>query len=105
MTIPQAIDLIVYDASFIGLEVVLPNALGLAAPAVHLVVLIKPQFEVGPDRVGKGGIVRGPDLHAEVCDRIEAWLGAQGWGVLGVTPSPVDGAQDNKEFLIVARRV
>ena len=102
--IPQAIDLIVCDASFIGLEVVLPNAMGLAAPGAHLVALIKPQFEVGPDRVGRSGIVRDSDLHTEVCDRIKGWLGAQGWEVLGVTTSPVDGAKGNKEFLIAARR-
>jgi 23S rRNA (cytidine1920-2'-O)/16S rRNA (cytidine1409-2'-O)-methyltransferase len=102
--IPQAIDLIVCDVSFIGLEVVLPNALGLAAPGAHLVALIKPQFEVGPDRVGRGGIVRDPELHTEVCERINGWLGAQGWEVLGVTPSPLDGAKGNKEFLIAARR-
>ena len=79
--------------------------MSLAAPGAHLVALIKPQFEVGPGRVGKGGIVRDPALHQEVCLRIERWLGAQSrWSVLGVTDSPIAGADGNREFLIAARR-
>ena len=101
--IPEPIDLIVCDASFIGLEVVLANPLTLAAPGANLVVLIKPQFEVGPKRVGKGGIVRDPALQAQVCERIEAWLGANGWTVAGVTESPIRGAKGNKEFLVAAK--
>ncbi len=67
--------------------------------------LIKPQFEVGKGRVGKGGIVRDPELHKEVCDTISAWLAEQpGWTVLGVIESPITGADGNKEFLISARR-
>lgn len=95
--------LIVCDASFIGLEVLLPGPLALAAPGAHLVALIKPQFEVGPARVGKGGIVRDPVLHAEVCGRIQQWLTDHGWQVLGVTKSPITGAKGNQEFLIAAR--
>ena len=61
---------------------------------------------VGPDRVGKGGIVRDPALHAEVCARIERWLAAQpGWSVAGIAPSPIEGADGNREFLIAARRL
>jgi 23S rRNA (cytidine1920-2'-O)/16S rRNA (cytidine1409-2'-O)-methyltransferase len=98
-------DIIVCDASFIGLETVLPASLALAAPAGRLVALIKPQFEVGKGRVGKGGVVRDPALHAEVCERIVAWVGAQpGWQVLGVTESPLRGPEGNIEFLIAARR-
>jgi len=101
--IPDAVDLIVCDASFIGLRTALPAALTLAAPGAHLVALIKPQFEVGKGRVGKGGIVRDPALHAEACDTIARWLGEQeGWRVLGVTESPITGAEGNKEFLIAA---
>ncbi len=101
--IPDDIDLIVCDASFIGLETVLPAALKLAAPGARLLALIKPQFEVGAGRVGKGGIVRDPALHAEVCGRIERWLeDAMGWKVSGVTESPVTGADGNKEFLVAA---
>jgi len=99
--IPEPIDLIVCDASFIGLATVLPAALALAAPGAHLAALIKPQFEVGKGRVGKGGIVRDPELHAEVVATVSAWLGEQpGWRVLGVTESPITGAEGNKEFLI-----
>jgi 23S rRNA (cytidine1920-2'-O)/16S rRNA (cytidine1409-2'-O)-methyltransferase len=98
-------DIIVCDASFIGLETVLPASLALAAPAARLVALIKPQFEVGKGRVGKGGVVRDPALHAEVCERVVAWVGAQpGWQVLGVTESPLRGHEGNVEFLIAARR-
>ncbi|MFE0755121.1 TlyA family RNA methyltransferase [Inquilinus sp. NPDC058860] len=102
--IPDPVGIVVCDASFIGLETVLPAALALAAPGAWLVALIKPQFEVGPDRVGKGGVVRDPELHREVCDRISAWLAARpGWQVLGVTESPITGPEGNVEFLIGAR--
>jgi len=102
--IPEPIALIVCDASFIGLRTALPAALALAAPGAHLVALIKPQFEVGKGRVGKGGIVRDPELHKEVCDAISAWLAEQpGWRVLGVIESPITGAEGNKEFLIAGR--
>jgi 23S rRNA (cytidine1920-2'-O)/16S rRNA (cytidine1409-2'-O)-methyltransferase len=103
--IPEPIDLIVCDASFIGLATVLPAALALAGPGAHLAALIKPQFEVGKGRVGKGGIVRDPELHKEVVDTASAWLAEQpGWKVVGVTESPITGAEGNKEFLISARR-
>ena len=99
--IPEPVGLIVCDASFIGLRTVLPAALALAAPGAHLVALIKPQFEVGKGRVGKGGIVREPELHDEVCAAVYQWLVEQpGWRVLGVTESPITGAEGNKEFLI-----
>ena len=101
--VPDSIDLIVCDASFVGLRIVLPPALALAAPGAHLAALIKPQFEVGKGRVGKGGIVREPELHQEVVDTISSWLAGQpGWHVLGVTESPITGAEGNKEFLIGA---
>ena len=103
--LPEAVDLVVCDASFIGLETVLPAPLALTGPGARLVALIKPQFEVGKGQVGKGGVVRDPELHEEVCARIEAWLGAQaGWRVLGVTESPILGPEGNKEFLIAAAR-
>jgi 23S rRNA (cytidine1920-2'-O)/16S rRNA (cytidine1409-2'-O)-methyltransferase len=103
--VPDAIDLIVCDASFIGLRTVLPAALGLARPGARLVALIKPQFEVGPKRVGKGGIVRDPALHKEACDGVAGWLGDEmGWTVLGLIESPVTGADGNKEFLIAAEK-
>jgi 23S rRNA (cytidine1920-2'-O)/16S rRNA (cytidine1409-2'-O)-methyltransferase len=102
--IPEPVDLVVCDASFIGLETVLPAGLALAKPRARLVALIKPQFEVGPDRVGKGGVVRDSDLHREVCDRISAWVTSQGWEVAGVVESPLKGPEGNTEFLIAASR-
>jgi 23S rRNA (cytidine1920-2'-O)/16S rRNA (cytidine1409-2'-O)-methyltransferase len=103
--VPEPVDGIVCDVSFIGLEVVLPAPLALAAPRARLVALIKPQFEVGPAEVGKGGIVRDPDLHRRVCARVADWLGRQaGWRVLGVIDSPIAGADGNREFLIAAER-
>jgi 23S rRNA (cytidine1920-2'-O)/16S rRNA (cytidine1409-2'-O)-methyltransferase len=103
--IPDALDLVVCDASFIGLQTVLPAALGLTKPNAMAVALIKPQFEVGPGQVGKGGVVREPELHQAVIDRITAWFGSlPGWSVLGVTESPILGPEGNKEFLIAARR-
>jgi 23S rRNA (cytidine1920-2'-O)/16S rRNA (cytidine1409-2'-O)-methyltransferase len=101
--IAEPIDLIACDASFVGLRLVLPPALALAGPGAHLAALIKPQFEVGKGRVGKGGIVREPELHQEVVDTISSWLAERsGWRVLGVTESPITGAEGNKEFLIGA---
>jgi 23S rRNA (cytidine1920-2'-O)/16S rRNA (cytidine1409-2'-O)-methyltransferase len=103
--VPEPVDLVVCDASFIGLETLLPAPLALTRPGAHLIALIKPQFEVGKGRVGKGGVVRDPALHDEVCKRIEAWLdGLPGWSVLGLVESPITGPEGNREFLIAARR-
>jgi 23S rRNA (cytidine1920-2'-O)/16S rRNA (cytidine1409-2'-O)-methyltransferase len=102
--VPEPPALVVCDASFIGLETVLPAPLALAAKEAELVALIKPQFEVGPNRVGKGGVVRDPALRAEACERIAGWLEARGWRVLGVVESPLRGPEGNVEFLIGARR-
>jgi 23S rRNA (cytidine1920-2'-O)/16S rRNA (cytidine1409-2'-O)-methyltransferase len=103
--VPEPVDLIVCDASFIGLETLLPAPLARAAPGARLIALIKPQFEVGKGQVGKGGVVRDSELHVQVCARIEAWLSAQDdWRVLGLTESPILGPEGNKEFLIAAAR-
>jgi len=103
--VPEPIDVLVCDASFIGLEVLLPAPLALTAPRAVMAVLIKPQFEVGKERVGKGGVVRDAALHEEVCARIEAWVNAQpGWRVEGIIESPITGPEGNKEFLLVARK-
>jgi len=103
--VPEPVDLIVCDASFIGLEVVLPAALALVGPKARLIALIKPQFEVGPGLVGKGGIVRDPALHEAVCERIRGWLDAQpGWKVDGIEESPITGPKGNREFLIAASK-
>ncbi len=101
--VPDPIDLIVCDVSFIGLEKVLPPAMALAKPGARLVALIKPQFQAGPGLVGKGGVVRDPAVHQAVCDEVEAFVtGDCGWTVLGITPSPIKGPEGNIEFLIGA---
>jgi 23S rRNA (cytidine1920-2'-O)/16S rRNA (cytidine1409-2'-O)-methyltransferase len=103
--VPDGIELLVCDASFIGLETILPAPMALSVPGARLVALIKPQFEVGKGRVGKGGVVRDTALHEEVCARIAAWMGDQpGWRVLGIAESPILGPKGNKEFLIAAER-
>ena len=103
--VPEPIDLIVCDASFIGLRTILPAPLALAADGARLIALIKPQFEAGRSRVGKGGIVRDPAVHADVCETIRDWLTAEGWPVIGLTESPIKGRDGNTEFLIAAHRV
>lgn len=103
--VPQPVDAILCDASFISLKTVLPAAMGLAAPGAVLIALIKPQFEVGRDQVGKGGVVRDAALHEAVCADIRAWFEAMAdWTVTGLTESPVTGPEGNREFLIVVRR-
>ncbi len=101
--VPEPVSLITCDTSFIGLRTVLPAPLALAAPGARLVALIKPQFEVGKARVEKGGVVRDPALHREICDEIGAWLAERpGWRVRGLTESPIQGPEGNREFLITA---
>jgi 23S rRNA (cytidine1920-2'-O)/16S rRNA (cytidine1409-2'-O)-methyltransferase len=95
---------VVCDASFISLAKVLDVPLQLAAPKCQLVALIKPQFEVGREEVGKGGVVRDPVLHERVCDEVRQWLEGLGWEVQGIATSPITGPQGNVEFLISARR-
>ncbi len=103
--VPDDIDFVACDASFIGLEKVLPAPLSLTRPGAHLVALIKPQFQAGPQDVGKGGVVRDPAVHARVCAEVREWLEAQpGWRVLGIAESPITGPAGNKEFLIAAVR-
>jgi 23S rRNA (cytidine1920-2'-O)/16S rRNA (cytidine1409-2'-O)-methyltransferase len=101
--VPDPVDLIVCDASFIGLRTVLPAPMARAAPGARLIALIKPQFEADKSEVGPKGVVRDSAVHGRVCAEIAAWLGAQpGWRVLGVTPSPIAGPEGNLEFLIGA---
>ena len=101
--IPEPIGALVCDASFIGLQIVLPAGLALCAPGAFAVALIKPQFEAGPEHVGKGGVVRDPEIHAAVCAKIQVWWAdLPGWRVLGVEKSPITGPEGNIEFLIGA---
>jgi 23S rRNA (cytidine1920-2'-O)/16S rRNA (cytidine1409-2'-O)-methyltransferase len=103
--IPEPLDWVVCDASFIGLEKALPAALALTKPQATLVALIKPQFQVGKELVGKGGVVRDPELHRQVCETIQAWIESLAfWSVVGITESPILGPEGNKEFLLVARK-
>jgi 23S rRNA (cytidine1920-2'-O)/16S rRNA (cytidine1409-2'-O)-methyltransferase len=103
--IHEPIDLVVCDASFISLKTVLPAPLALVKPGGRLIALIKPQFEVGKARVGKGGIVRDPALHDEVCTDIRAWLGGlDGWSVDDIIPSPITGPDGNVEFLLLGHK-
>ena len=99
--VPEPVDIIVCDASFIGLETILPAPLELAAPGAQMVALIKPQFEVGKGQVGKGGVVRDPAQHEAVCTRIRGWLDdLPDWTGLDVIESPITGPEGNVEFLI-----
>ncbi len=100
--IPDPIDIVVCDASFIGLAKVLGPALTLASPGAKLVALVKPQFEAGREEVGKGGVVRDPAIHARVCDAAAAWVAGQGWCVVGTETSPITGPEGNVEFLLGA---
>jgi 23S rRNA (cytidine1920-2'-O)/16S rRNA (cytidine1409-2'-O)-methyltransferase len=102
--IDRPCDWVVCDASFIGLAKVLERPLELAAPDCRLVALIKPQFEVGREEVGKGGVVRDPGLHARVCGEVRDWLTRGGWTVDGIIESPITGPEGNVEFLVAARR-
>ena len=102
--ITQGIDIVVCDASFIALDKVLPVPLAFARPGAWLVALIKPQFEVGRDQIGKGGVVRDPVLHSAVCERVMGWLESIGWPVTGLTQSPITGPSGNIEFLVAAQK-
>ena len=104
--VPEAVCLLVCDVSFIGLKKALPPALALCPPGAEAAVLVKPQFELGPERLGKGGIVRetGEALAAWLAAEVVPWFEAQGWSVIGTAPSPIKGGDGNAEFLLAARR-
>lgn len=92
-------DLVVIDVSFISVTKIIPILLPLLEPTGRVVILIKPQFEVGKGEVGKGGIVREPEKHARVIEEVNASAGEHGLAVVGVIDSPIKGAEGNKEFL------
>ena len=94
----------VADLSFISVRLVLPALVSVLAERAFCVVLVKPQFEAGRAEVGKGGVVRAPEVHARVVAAVEAALGASGLEVLGTVPSPILGPAGNREFLTAARR-
>ncbi|WAS94334.1 TlyA family RNA methyltransferase [Nannocystis punicea] len=103
--IPEAADLAVADCSFISLAKVLPSVLPFLASAARadIVALIKPQFELGPGRVGKGGIVRDAEDHAEACRAVVAAAEALGLRQMGLCDSPIEGQDGNREFLVWLR--
>lgn len=98
--LPGPVDLVVIDVSFISLTQILPRVPALLRPRADVVALVKPQFEAGREEVGKKGIVRDPDVHARVVERVTA--AAEGFGLarLAMTPSPITGAEGNREFLL-----
>ncbi len=100
--IPEPVDLVVCDASFIALEKVLAVPLRFVKPGGRLLALVKPQFEAGRAEVGKGGVVRDPAVHARVCAAVADWLTGIGWRVEGIDPSPITGPEGNVEFLLAA---
>ena len=102
--IPEPVDVIVCDASFISLSKVLEAPLKFAKPGARLVALVKPQFEAGRAEVGKGGVVRDPAVHERVCAEAKAWIESQGWTVLGIEQSPITGPEGNVEFLAGAKK-
>jgi len=103
--IPEPVDTITCDASFIGLATVLPAPLALAAARAELVALVKPQFEAGREHVAKGGVVRDAAVQRKVCERAARWVSAQaGWVMTGIVESPILGPEGNREFLLYARR-
>ena len=102
--VPEPIDVVTCDASFISLSKVLETPLKFARAGAKLVALVKPQFEAGRGEVGKGGVVRDPAIHARVCGEASAWVERQGWTVVGIEPSPITGPEGNVEFLLGATK-
>lgn len=97
------VDLVVGDLSFIPLGLVLPALAGCTAPDADLVLMVKPQFEVGKERLGSGGVVRDPELRADAVRNVARQASALGLGVLGVTASPLPGPSGNVEYFLWLR--
>jgi len=102
--IPQAPQLITADLSFISLQLALGRGLQLAAPYCQLLVLVKPQFELGPSHIAKGGIVKDAAARHQAVTRIADWLAKQGWQQLGFIESPLAGRGGNQEYLLAAEQ-
>lgn len=102
--VTESVDLVVCDASFIGLSKVLDTALGFAKPGGRLIALVKPQFEAERHEIGKGGVVRDPAVHERVCAAAADWVRSRGWEVAGIERSPITGPEGNVEFLLAATR-
>ncbi len=100
--IPEPIDLIVCDASFIALSKVLPVPMSFARDGACMVALIKPQFEAERHEVGKKGVIRDAVVHTRVCAEVREWLTGEGWDAVDLVESPITGPEGNVEFLIAA---
>jgi 23S rRNA (cytidine1920-2'-O)/16S rRNA (cytidine1409-2'-O)-methyltransferase len=100
----EAVDLVVSDLSFISLTLVLPALIGVVKPDGDLVLMVKPQFEVGKERLGKGGVVRDPALRADAVRNVAAKAAELGWGVEAVAASPLPGPSGNVEYFLWIRR-
>ena len=103
--ISEDVSLITCDVSFIPLHIALPPALSLMKSGAHLIALIKPQFEVGKDGVGKGGLVKDKNAYERVNEEIKQFLVSSNWLVKGIVPSPMEGGDGNQEFLIAAEKL
>ena len=99
------VDWVVSDVSFISLTKALPRPLALAKPGATLIALVKPQFELSPPEIGKGGIVRDPELHTRACQTATDFVTAEGWTMIGLTESPITGSDGNREFLLAAQKL
>jgi 23S rRNA (cytidine1920-2'-O)/16S rRNA (cytidine1409-2'-O)-methyltransferase len=102
--VTEPVDIVVCDASFIGLAKVLDTAIDFARPGGRLLALVKPQFEAERGEIGKGGVVRDPAVHERVCAAAAEWVASRGWTVEGLVQSPITGPEGNVEFLLAARR-
>ena len=102
--VPERVDMVVCDASFISLAKVLDRALDMARPGAKLLALVKPQFEAGREEVGKGGVVRDPEVHERVCRAAAEWVESKNWRALGIERSPITGPEGNVEFLLGAEK-
>jgi 23S rRNA (cytidine1920-2'-O)/16S rRNA (cytidine1409-2'-O)-methyltransferase len=98
-TIGSRVDLITIDVSFISLKIVVPAVRPFIQPRGHIIALVKPQFEVGKGKVGKGGVVRDPQLHQQVLDELSGFFQNAGFNTLDIIPSPITGPKGNREFL------
>ncbi len=103
-SLPIQVDVVTVDVSFISLSKILSKLDGLTKEIAQFVLLVKPQFEAGREKVGKKGVVRDPEVHAEVLDRLVGVIVALGWSVMGVTHSPVRGPEGNIEYLLYASK-
>jgi 23S rRNA (cytidine1920-2'-O)/16S rRNA (cytidine1409-2'-O)-methyltransferase len=102
--VPEKAELIVADVSFISVGKILPALIGVAKAGATFLILVKPQFELERGQIGKGGIVRDPELHQKAIERVREAASAEGLEILGVQPSRVTGAEGNQEFFLHARR-